>query len=395
MEVAVNFSRSEGFRTPKKQVSRRTILGGAGALAAGLAVTSLSGCTTGASAGGNKEVNFLAWPGHGDKSLLEPFEKATGIKVRVKEYADASQMVALATTSPPGTYDVLMVDPEFIEQLRAADALQPLDPNDYPSAERSFITELRPSSHFPVHWYGGQMYALAWAFNYNALAYNTDLFKKEEVASYDVLTSAKAKGRVGFQDWWSNPLGPISMWAGNKDPYSLTSARFEELRRTLMSLRPQAAGFYTVANVIQNLGTGQISLVPGAGSTFTVGLQRDGRPVSSVVPKEGAVQYTESLALFKGARNTEAARKFIQYCISPEGCAAKAILPSYQGIPANEESWRLIRDKHQDWATLLGLNSSGENALTPMREGRTAVRKLPDHQKVEDWQALWTDFKNA
>src|SRR5262245_24383038 len=54
--------------------------------------TSTTSSTASATTTGSPElsgtVNFLAWPGHGDKSLIGPFEKATGVKVRVKEYAN-------------------------------------------------------------------------------------------------------------------------------------------------------------------------------------------------------------------------------------------------------------------------------------------------------------------
>ena len=46
-------------------------------------------------------VNMLAWPGHGDKALIGPFEEATGVKIRVKEYANGDEMIALVAQSPP------------------------------------------------------------------------------------------------------------------------------------------------------------------------------------------------------------------------------------------------------------------------------------------------------
>ena len=384
-------------------ISRRGLLQGAAGLGTFAAAGALAGCAPslgGGGAGGSGGsgsggvVNVLAWSGHSDSELLDPFQKETGITVRVKEYTDASQMVALATTSAPGTYDVIHVDPEYIGQLRAANALEPMNPDDFPEAEENFLDEFKPSNHFPVHWYDDQMYALAWGFDYIALAYNTDVYSASDVSTYEIMMSDSARGKVGALDWWSNPLGPISMWAGNKDPFNVTAEEFAGLEDALRRLRPQMSGFYTVANTIQNLGTGQINLVPGGGRQFTIGLIQEGKPVSSVVPKEGAVQTTESLTIAAGAKNLDGAKEFIRYCISPEGNARKSLLKAYQNAPVNEKTWELIQNTEPEWADLLGLNDGPDGVLAPMREGRTALRRLPENQTPEEWQDLWTRFKD-
>ncbi len=393
------FNKPRTLLSTENSISRRSLLKGAVGVSAFAAASALAACAPGGGSGGGSGgkrgvVNVLAWSGHSDSALLDPFQKETGITVRVKEYTDASQMVALATTSPPGTYDVIHVDPEYIGQLRAANALQPLDPSDFPDAEEDFLEEFKPSSKFPIHWYDDEMYALAWGFDYIALAYNTDVYSPSDVETYEVMMSSEAKGKVGMLDWWSNPLGPISMWAGNKDPFNVTADEFAALESVLSKLRPQMSGFYTVANIIQNLGTGQVNLVPGGGRQFTIGLIQEGKPVSSVVPKEGAVQTTESLTLAAGAQNVDGAKEFIRYCISPEGNAQKSLLKAYQNAPVNEKTWKLIQDTEPEWAELLGLNTGPDGVLAPMREGRTALRRLPENQTPEEWQDLWTRFKD-
>jgi spermidine/putrescine transport system substrate-binding protein len=340
-------------------------------------------------------VNFLAYPGHGDKFLLGPFEKATGIKVRIKEYTDGDQMLALAVSSPPGTFDVVMNDPELDEALLKVGLLEPLDPTDFPEATKNFWRQFKPASHFPVNWFNGKWYAVPWAFSYSALAYNTDHFTPAEVESLSVLWTPKAKGKVGMSAWWSNGMGNISQYDGNrKDPYNPTDAKFAHLRKTLRSLRPQVSGFYPIGDIVQGLGNGQIWLDPGGGKSTTIQLRKDGKPVSDVVPKEGGVQYTESLSIFAGARNHENAKKFIRYCISPAGCARKAILPAYQGTPVNKESWKFIAKYYPSWVDLLGIDLKGPNILDPWNEGHIAVRRLPHQQPVKEWQDAYTAFQS-
>jgi spermidine/putrescine transport system substrate-binding protein len=341
-------------------------------------------------------VNMLAWPGHGDKELVGPFEEATGVTMRVKEYANGDEMIALVTQSPPGTFDVIMVDPEFIEQLLVTDSLEPLDPAEYPAAESDFFDQFKPSSHFPVHWYNDQMYAVGWAFGYIGLAYNTDHFQADEVGSYDVLKSEKAQGRLGWTDYWAASMGPMSMYIGNsEDPFNPTDESFPELRETLLSFSGQTRGFYGIGDMVAALANGELWVVAGGGNAVTLSSKQAGKPLEANVPAEGAVQYTESLALAKGAKNPDAAKAFINYAISPEGDARKAILPAYQGTPVSEAAWQWIADNEPDWVPLLQIDLNGPNYLDPWNEGRIALRRQPENQTIEEWQNVWEEFKSS
>ena len=341
-------------------------------------------------------VNMLAWPGHGDKALIGRFEEATGVKIRVKEYANGDEMIALVAQSPPGTFDVIMVDPEFIEQLLLADGLEPMDPEEFPAAETDFFDQFKPSNKFPVHWYDGQMYAVGWAFGYIGLAYNTDHFTADAVASYDVLKTAEAKGRLGWTDYWAASMGPMSMYVGNReDPFNPTDASFAELRETLLSLSDQTRGFYGIGDMVQALANGEAWVVAGGGNAVTLASKQAGKPLEASVPEEGAVQYTESLSLAKGVKNPDAAKAFINYCISPEGDARKAILPAYQGTPVSRKAWEWIADNEPAWVPLLQVDLNGPNYMDPWNEGRIALRRLPQNQTIEEWQDVWTEFKNS
>ena len=341
-------------------------------------------------------VNMLAWPGHGDKALVGPFEEATGVTVRVKEYANGDEMIALVTQSPPGTFDVIMVDPEFIEQLLVTDSLEPLDPDEYPAAETDFFEQYKPSAHFPVHWYNDQMYAVGWAFGYIGLAYNTDHFQADEVSTYDVVHSDKAEGRLGWTDYWAASMGPMSMYIGNKeDPFNPTDESFAELKETLLSLSGQTRGFYGIGDMVQALANGELWVVAGGGNAVTLASKQAGKPLEASVPEEGAVQYTESLALANGVKNPDAAKAFINYCISPEGDARKAILPAYQGTPVSRAAWEWIAENEPDWVPLLQIDLNGPNYLDPWNEGRIALRRQPENQTIEEWQNAWTEFKNS
>ena len=95
-------------------VTRRRFLHGTaaavgGVLAAPYVVSRASAAPT--------ELTMLAWYGHGEPDIVGAFEKANNVKFKPKYYAGGDNMLALIAQSPPGTYDVILSDAEFVQQL--------------------------------------------------------------------------------------------------------------------------------------------------------------------------------------------------------------------------------------------------------------------------------------
>ena len=61
------------------------------------------------------ELNMLAWYGHGEPDMVEAFEAANNVKFKPKYYAGGDNMLALIAQSPPGTYDIILSDAEFVQ----------------------------------------------------------------------------------------------------------------------------------------------------------------------------------------------------------------------------------------------------------------------------------------
>ena len=75
---------------------------------------------------------MLAWYGHGEPDIVAEFEAANNVKFKPKYYAGGDNMLGLIAQSPPGTYDVILSDGEFVQQLNAAGYIEELNAADYP-----------------------------------------------------------------------------------------------------------------------------------------------------------------------------------------------------------------------------------------------------------------------
>ena len=135
--------------------------------------------------------------------------------------------------------------------------------------------------------------------------------------------------------------------------------------------------------------------MPGIGDWVSLLLEDQGHPIKSIVPKEGGLQWTESLSIAKGAPNPGLAREYIKYATSPEGQVRTATLKSYAAAIPNKEGWKLLAERLPNWADQLRLHMDKHNVMDEYKEGKIFIRKLPKQQSIEDWNEAWTEFKSS
>ena len=116
-----------------------------------------------------KVLNYLSWPGNADPAIVGEFEKAHGVKIRIKEYVGGDQMMAVVNQSPPGTYDVVLADANK-HLLKAADFIEPLDPPTTRSRTCARVPEV------PADWIDNKLYGVMLDFGYLGISYNTKAF---------------------------------------------------------------------------------------------------------------------------------------------------------------------------------------------------------------------------
>ena len=369
------------------RLSRRGFMKGATALAG---TAALSSTFAGRKANAQENtLTYLSWPGHADPFIVEPFEQEHGVKVVGKEYIGGEQMLALVNQSPPGTYDVILSDREYIVQLRDAGFIDKMDPADYPFDD--FWPEFQ---QLEGHWLDGDLYSVMVDFGYLGLVHNTDHISVEECSTYGIMWDDKATGKVGHFDWYLPTMGCLSLYNGNKDPFNIDDAAFDALRETTFSLKPQLAGFYSMADVFSSMTNGQAWIMPGIGEWISILLHKDGLPMTTTIPEEGGIQWTESCSIGTGSQNPELAKKFIQYLASPEGQWRIATKASYNASIPNKKGWDALMQNDPESAVLLRHTYDARNVMDEYADGRIQLRQTPVQQSIDDWTEVWNEYKN-
>ena len=369
-----------------KSVGRRNVL------KMGLAASALSMPYINRAWANTVELNMLAWYGHGEPDVVGEFEAANNVKFKPKYYAGGDNMLALIAQSPPGTYDVILSDAEFVQQLNTAGYIDELNPADYPFDD--FLYD--EWKQFPGHWKDGKLYSMMVRFGHLGVSYNTKAISAEEAASYKCFWKPEIKGKLGHFDWHLPNLGQLSLYNGNALPFDIDATAWAQVQETAKTLRPQVGGFFDYGGTFNSLKNGEMLAMAGIGDWITGVLQRDGADVASVVPKEGGIQFTESWSIGKGTKNADMAKKFIQYMMSPPGQVPSATMLAYPAFCVTKGGRALLNEKDPKEAQRTGqIDGVANDPVVLIKEGRIKYRGLPIQQSLEEWNDFWSEYKGA
>lgn len=372
----------DDMKTGQGNTTRRKLLQLTGAAALATPFLSIK------AAAQTTNLSMLAWYGHAEPDIVGEFEETHNVKFTPKYYTGGDNMLGLIAQSPPGTYDVILSDAEYVQQLNAAGYIEELDPADY-----HFDDYYPEFQQFPGHWKDGKLYSVLTRFGFLGVAYNTDAFTEQEASTYGVYWDDRLKGKLGHFDWHLPNLGQISLYNGNPSPYDIDEAAWEALAEKTMTLRPQVGGFFDYGGTFSSLKNGQMLAVAGIGDWITGTLEKNGAPVRSVIPEEGGLQWTESFSIGRGSRNQEMAKKWIQYITSPEGQAKSADMAAYPALIPSKPGWKILNDTNMAEAKRQNMVLGERNVMDMIREGRIQYRQLPIQQSLEIWNDFWTDYK--
>ena len=372
-----------GIIRPSAGFTRRTLLAtGAATLAMPMLGRRANAQTT--------ELTMLAWYGHAEPDMVAEFEAENNVKFVPKYYTGGDNMMGLISQSPPGTFDVILSDAEYVQALNAAGYVEELDPNDYALAD--YFPEFQ---NFPGNWQDGKLFSMVTRFGFLGVSYNTDALTEAEASSYDVFWSPKLTGKVGHFDWHLPNLGQLSLLNGNVNPYDIDEAAWGALQEKTMTLRPQIGGFFDYGGTFSSLNDGQMLAFCGIGDWITGTLQKNGAKVNSIIPEQGGLQWSECFSIGKGSAKAELAKKWIQYITSAKGQAKSAQMAAYPALIPNAKGWDVLQAENPDEAKRQGMTKDAGNVMDMIRAGRIKYREWPIQQDLGIWNDFWSEYKGA
>ena len=322
-----------------------------------------------------EEINALVWCDHTDPALLEPFTAATGITVNLKEYEGTGAALALLEQSQPGDWDVMVVDSTDVRRVTARGLLAALDPADFP------IADIPEAVWAPeLHEIDGTLRAVPEKFGYNGIAYDKNVFSDAQAKSSATLFDPANKEKIAIYDYYLPILTKIAILVG-KDPAKLTEADLPVIKEKLFALKENSALVAEVVSSQTALATGEVGMVVGGGEYTVSGLHAEKPNLDWQLLDEGDVRWQQAIAVLEGSTKKDAATKFVQYILSPEGQARLATSSCYWAMPANSKA--TLTDEQKKvlrWDEQPGFIAKSHLYISPTDEFDQAL------------QSLWTEF---
>jgi spermidine/putrescine transport system substrate-binding protein len=126
-----------------------------------------------------------------------------------------------------------------------------------------------------------------------------------------------------------------------------------------------------------------VDILIGGGEWVTAVLSAENPELDWSVPSQGALRWSQSIAVLEGSENKDLAVEFVKYITSPEGQARLATSSCYWGMPANKDAGEVLTDAEKD---ALRWGEQGDYLA------RTQLYPVPDADLDLAMQDLWTDM---
>jgi spermidine/putrescine-binding protein len=260
------------------------------------------------------EIVLATWGGSWGKAIAEqaiaPFEKATGINVRVISGVSLAnvQMVAAQRASPK--IDLIMATSLDAVGAFEDGLLAPLDPKEMPNVATLPEAGIRRDAK------GAPMFAGMWIYPYG-IVYRTDKVK-QDIKCWKDLWRPDLKNKVGV----SSPkyMNGYFFLMANK----MAGGTEADVVPGMKLIKSMGANLVTViddsAGQQRLLAQGEVWAVPMV-SSAAYKLIDEGVSAKFVAPCEGAPAGMDVVALVKNGPNATDAKKFIDFYLSPETIA--------------------------------------------------------------------------
>ena len=337
-------------------------------------------------------VNVYNWSDYIAEDTIPNFEAKTGIKVTYDVF-DSNEVLETKLLAGSSGYDVVVPTINFFGRQIQAGVYQPLDRSKIPNySNLDPLLMARIANQDPDNQYG-----VPYMWGTTGIGYNIDkvtaAFGNTDITnSWDLVFKpeniAKLKDcGVTLLDTPSE-LIPIALNYLGEDPNSQDPAVIDKAAVLLKGIRPYIGNFHS-SQYIDAMANGDTCLVVGWSGDIIQARDRaaeaeNGVNIGYSIPKEGAPQWFDILAIPKDAKHADAAYVFINEMLDPAVMAKNSDYISYpNAIPA---SWPLMDQEIINDATIFPPKEVQDKLFT-----FAIIAPAVDRQ----YTRIWTELKTG
>jgi len=296
--------------------------------------------TTACSKGGeeNGTLNLFIWTEYIPDSVIQGFEKETGIKVQMQTYTSNEEMYAKVKGSNEGTYDLVCPSDYMVENMISNNMLQEVDLSkisNLGNIDPAYLNQsFDKNNAHSVPYLGGAV----------VLVYNKKLVPEgADFSTYNELFKPAYKNSLVILDDFRAIIGITAVSMGY-DLNETDETKLEKVKEKLLTLKPNVKSFDSDSPKSLMI-TEETSAGLFWSGDAAIALQENPN-LEIALPKEGMYLFQDSLCIMKGAKNSENAYKFINYVLRAE--VNKQISTEFPYLNPNKAGIALMDDAYRN-----------------------------------------------
>ncbi|MEQ8654375.1 MAG: spermidine/putrescine ABC transporter substrate-binding protein [Kiloniellales bacterium] len=346
----------------KTRLSRRSLLAGTGALAAGLAFAPKTGWSA-----EDARVNFYNWDTYIGETTLEDFEDATGVSVTMDLFADNDELFSKLKEGNPG-YDLIVPTNDYAERMILAGMLQPLDHSLIPNFKANVNPAFQDASFDP-----GRKFTMPYMWGTMGIGYRKSAVDGTPDSWKWLFDSDKYAGRVALLSESVTVFGAGAKYLGKT--FNITDeADISAVEALLIKNKPNIKVF-AEDNGQDLLLSGTVDLtMEWNGDILQVMAEDD--DLDYVVPKEGSLVWQDTLAIPTGAPHPKNAHKLINFILDAD--AGSKIADFIQYATANESARQLLNDAYKKNPAIFPSQAVLDRCEPGLYRGEDVLRLISD-----------------
>jgi spermidine/putrescine transport system substrate-binding protein len=318
---------------------------------------------------------YFNWADYVNPKTYPAFTKATGIQIKKDFYVSNEELQAKLQAGARG-YDLIVPTGYEIQILQSLKLLEPIDWSKLPTAKANLDAKFTNQPYDPK----GQ-YSVPKDWGTTGFIYRTDKVpeKPKSWREFVNLTMGKYSGKVTLLDGVQEVIGSLAIMLG----YSYNTndkKQLDDVKQLMFKLKPHVLAL-TSTEYRQQLIAGK--------TVMAMGWNGDGAAVAAkvpaqyVVPREGAEYWVDAYAIPVGAKNPDAAHKWINFVYSAKQNAVETSY-TYYGSPLKRSLLKGVLDPK-----ILG----DATVFPPPAIVRKLQAKDASPQGLQLRNRIWTEFK--
>jgi len=273
-------------------------------------------------------LELLTWKGYAPKSLVDKFQKETGITVKVT-YTNNEEMIAKLRATRGAGFDLAQPSQDRISSVQAKYKIyQPIDLSQINTGQiiASMLDAVKMNTTV-----NGKPHAVPFCWGTSGLVVNKKIAPNAK--DYSDLLNAMYDGRVSYR--LKRPTLIALAFAMGDDPFkkyadpAAYQMLMDKVGEAMIAGKPFVKNYWTNGDaLLQSMRSGEVHVAmawDGAGWK----LHEENPDIDFVAPASGALGWIDTFALPAKAKNVEGAYKWINFMLRPENAAAFTNMEKY------------------------------------------------------------------